>query len=54
MPEDKQILLFSATVPSWVQDLSRTYQRDSMFIDATKDAAGNVSFSHPFCSRFTL
>eukprot|EP00588_Corethron_pennatum_P011030 CAMPEP_0194270286 /NCGR_PEP_ID=MMETSP0169-20130528/4297_1 /TAXON_ID=218684 /ORGANISM="Corethron pennatum, Strain L29A3" /LENGTH=837 /DNA_ID=CAMNT_0039012281 /DNA_START=224 /DNA_END=2735 /DNA_ORIENTATION=+ len=35
-----QVLLFSATTPSWVKDIARNYQSDAFNIDATSKDAG--------------
>jgi superfamily II DNA/RNA helicase len=37
MPEDKQTLLFSATLPKWVKNLSRKYQNDAVTVDTVGD-----------------
>ena len=38
-PSDRQTILFSATVPSWINRISQKYTRDSVFIDCAASAA---------------
>ncbi len=40
-PAEKQTVLFSATVPTWVQSVASKYQRNPITVDAVKDT-GNM------------
>ena len=42
-PDDRQTLLFSATMPKWVKRLVKTYLKDPMLVDLVGDeAAGKM------------
>jgi len=48
MPESKQTLLFSATMPSWIKNVSREYMRDPETIDLIGDNKTPDKVTHSY------
>ncbi|XP_020587514.1 DEAD-box ATP-dependent RNA helicase 53-like [Phalaenopsis equestris] len=43
LPREKQCMLFSATMPQWIHDLSRKYLRDPIVVDLVGDSAQKLA-----------
>lgn len=47
-PDDKQVLLFSATMPKDIRSIANTYMKNPMEVSAGKPNTGNESIEHIF------
>ena len=47
-PEERQMMMFSATIPKHIRSLTEAYMRDPEIVDITKDqkTAGSLSVQH--------
>ena len=54
-PKDRQTMLFSATMPSWVKKLTRRHQRDPLVVDLVGDEeAGKMAESIKYVWLWSL